>query len=409
MVVTGELKVKSKVYYGSTQHGAPEAYASFAAKVDKIVDLLDLSTIEKNDKVAVKMHLGFRDGYQTIPVFFIRRIVEKIKEAGGWPFITDNPTSVYNAYKRGYTQETCGCPLVPISGIKDGYKYSREINYRNVKDINMAGVIHDADVLFDVSHIKGHNSCGFGGQIKNLGLGGFAAQSRWESIHGVHQSIPYWDAKKCTSEHAQKLVESCPYKAINYNKEKHHLRISFDDCHNSNCGECFKVDEQVKCLSFGQEHFSAFSEIQAIAAKQVIDCYPKEKRFFLSFAMEITPVCDCWGMGQPTIVNDLGVFGSRDIVAVETAVLDMIAKEGLIEKNIPPFYKHVKLDPKENLHPFQQIHGKMKNPFMAVDYIHKLFNGEYSKDYELIEVLSPEETSSGKVKKSFEGKEPTFY
>ena len=401
--------MKSKVYFGSVQHGIPHASASLAAKVDRIVELLDLSTIEKDDKVAIKMHLGFQDGYQTIPVFFIRRIVEAIQKAGGMPFITDNPTSVYNAYKRGYTQETCGCPLVPISGIKDGNKYTHEVNYRNVKDIYMAGVIHDADVLFDIAHIKGHNSCGFGCQIKNLGLGGFAAQSRWESIHGIHQSIPYWDAKKCTPEHAKKLVESCPFKAIKYNEEKHHLRLQFDDCHNTNCNKCLEVDKDVKCLNFGQEHFSAFSEIQAIAAKQIVDQYPKDKRFFISFALEMTSLCDCWGFGQPVIVNNLGVLGSRDIVAVETAVLDMVKKEGLIEKNIPPFLNDANLDPKEDLHPFQRIHGKMKDPFMAVDFMHKMYKGEYSKEYELIEVLSPEETSSSKHKKTFEAKEPTFF
>lgn len=401
--------MKSKVYFGSVQQGVSQKFASFGAKVDKVIEMLDLSTINKGDKVVIKMHLGFEDGYQTIPVFFIRRIVEAIKNAGGIPFITDNPTSVYNAYKRGYTQETCGCPLVPISGIKDGYVYSEEVNYLNVKDIFMAGVIHDADVLFDVAHIKGHNSCGFGGQIKNLGLGGFAAQSRWKSIHGIHQAIPYWDADKCTPEHAKKLVESCPWNAMKYNEEKHHLRLSFDDCHNSNCNKCLEADKDVGCLNFGQQHFSAFSELQATAAKAIIDKYPKDKRFFISFAIEMTSLCDCWGFGQPVIINDLGVFASRDVVAVETAVLDMIAKEGLIEKNIPPFYNDANLDPMEDLHPFQRVHGKMKDPFMAVDHMNKMYNGEYSKDYELIEVLSPEETINAKHVKAVGEKEPSFY
>ena len=71
------------------------------------MELLDFSSIEERDKVAVKMHLGYSDGFQTIPVFFVRRIVNAIKQAGGWPFITDNPTAVYNAVNRGYTQETC--------------------------------------------------------------------------------------------------------------------------------------------------------------------------------------------------------------------------------------------------------------------------------------------------------------
>ncbi|MFW9929116.1 MAG: DUF362 domain-containing protein [Candidatus Thorarchaeota archaeon] len=269
--------------------------------------------------------------------------------------------------------------------------------------------MQDADVLFDVSHIKGHNSCGFGGQIKNLALGGFAAQSRWEKIHTVPHSIPYWDGSKCSPEFAQVLVKSCPYNAIKYNKEKHHLRVIFDECQNTNCWECRKLDEHknVNCLSFGQEQFSAFSELQAIAAKQVLDSFDKNKRFFISFAIEITSLCDCWGIAQPMIVNDIGVLSSRDIIAIEYAVLDMISKEGLMEKNIPIFYKHVNLT-EPDLHPFTRIHGKMKSPYNVVNFLAEMTKGEYTKDYKLIEILSPEETANMKPPKISE-KEPSFF
>ncbi len=103
------------VYFGSVKQGNRGKFASFAAKVDEVVKKLDFSTIEKKDKVAIKMHLGYQDGYQTIPVFFVRRIVDAVKKTGAFPFVTDNPTSVYNAVNRGYTQETCGCPLIPIA------------------------------------------------------------------------------------------------------------------------------------------------------------------------------------------------------------------------------------------------------------------------------------------------------
>ncbi|MHA2292766.1 MAG: DUF362 domain-containing protein, partial [Candidatus Hodarchaeales archaeon] len=274
------------------------------------------------------------------------------------------------------------------------------------EEIYMAGVLQDSDVLFDVSHIKGHNSCGFGGAIKNLALGGFAQKSRWEKIHGVHQSIPYWDADKCSPEHAKKLVSSCPYYAINYNEEKHQLKMVFDACVNSNCGECLVVDKEVNCLNFRQEHFSAFSELQAIASKQVLDTFDANKRFFISFPIEITAYCDCWGFGQPSIVNDIGVLASRDIVAIETAVLDLIGKEGLMVKNIPPFLKHVNLDPNVDLHPFQRIWGPMKNPYLAVEFIREMGMG--SSNYELIEVLSPEETSKIKPPKGISEKAPSF-
>ncbi len=395
---------RAEVFFGSIQHGARARFASIAAKVDEILKRLDLSTIEKKDKVAIKMHLGFKDGYQTVPVFFVRRIVDAIKEQGGYPFITDNPTSVYNAVYRGYTQETCGCPIIPISGVKDGYSYTVKADVHGFETIDMAGALHDADVLVDLTHVKGHNSCGFGGAVKNLALGGFVAQTRWRKVHAVGQAIPYWDAEKCTPEHAKKLVESCPSKVISYNEEKHELKVSFDMC--NQCMECIKADEGVGCLKIQQENFSAFHELMAVATKQVLDTFDKDKQFFISFLLDITAFCDCWGFGQPHIVNDIGVLGSRDIVAIEQASLDLIAKEGLIEKMIPPFIR-ANLDPSVDLHPFARIHGPMKDPYLTVHYTEKLGLG--TSNYELIEVLSPEETMKMEPPKGVTEDEPSFF
>lgn len=395
----------SKVYFGSIMHGASNRHASFPNKLNKIIEQLDFSTIEKNDKVAVKMHLGFEDGYQTIPVFFIRRIVKKIKEAGGWPFVTDNPTAVYNAVDRGYTAETCGCPLIPISGVKDGYVTSKEVNFHNVDTLEMAGVLKDADVLVDVSHVKGHNSCGFGGAIKNIAIGGFAAKTRWNKIHGIEASIPYWDADKCTPEHAKKLVESCPYKQLKYDEEKHKLNLPFGMC--NQCDECLDADKEVGCLEYRQEHFALFQELMAISTKNVLDTFDENKRFYLNFLIDIMPLCDCWGIPFPTVVHDIGVLGSRDIVAIEQASLDLIAKEGLIEKNIPPYYKHANLDPKADLHPFQRLQGRFKNPYLAVEYAEK--QGLGTRQYELVELLSVEETSKMDPPKGVSERAPSFY
>ncbi|MHA1636433.1 MAG: DUF362 domain-containing protein [Candidatus Thorarchaeota archaeon] len=393
----------SDVYFGSVKHGNPGKFASFAVKLDKVIEQLDFSTIEKKDKVAVKMHLGFGDGYQTVPVFFVRRIVEAVKKAGGYPFVTDNPTAVYNAVNRGYTSETCGCPLIPVSGVKDGYIGDLDVKFHNVDGLTMAGVMRDADVLVDLTHAKGHNSCGFGGAIKNIALGGFAAKTRWHKIHGVEQSVPYWDAEKCTPEHAKKLIESCPEKVIKYDEEKHKLTIMFGMC--NQCMKCVEADKGVGCLEIKQENFSLFQELMAVASNEVLKTFDEDKRFFLNFALDITAVCDCWGIGMPNVVNDVGVIASRDIVAVEVATLDLIAKEGLIESMVPEFYRN--LSPDRDLHPFARLHGKFKNPYLVTEYAEKLGMG--SSKYNLIEILSPEETLKMEPPKSVSETEPTFF
>lgn len=397
-------KKKVKVYFGSVQHGQLAQFASFSAKVDTIVEnLIEKSTIQPKDKVAIKMHLGFRDGYQTIPVFFIRRIVEKIKKIDAFPFVTDNPTAVYNAYKRGYTQETCGCPLIPIAGVKDGYTTPVEIDFKGFETLDLGGALKDADVLIDVSHVKGHGACGYGGAIKNLALGAYSGPTRWKKIHGVANYKKYFHPENASSEHIQKLVENCPYGALNYDEKKTELSRNWHDCHQ--CGVCLEIDSDVGAIELPRESYSAFQEMMAISTKKVLDTFDPEKIIYLNFLLNITMYCDCLGMGQPPIINDIGIVGSKDIVAVETASLDLIKKEGLIEKAIPPFIKHV--DPDENVHPFTRVHGPYKDPYETVRFAEQMGMG--TSNYELIEILSPKETKKmEKPKRQFET-EPTFF
>lgn len=397
--------VKSKVYFGSVINGNPALFASFAAKVDKVIEMLDFSSIEKKDKVAIKMHLGFRDGYQTIPVFFVRRIVRAVREAGGYPFLTDNPTACYNAANRGYTSETCGCPIIPIAGVKDSYTTTVNLDFHSVDTLEMGGVLKDADVLIDLAHAKGHNNCGFGGVIKNIALGAYHGPSRWRKIHGVEASIPYWEPEKCTPQHASKLVKVCPEKAIKYDEEKHRLTVDFGMC--NQCWKCMNIDKDVGCLSIKQENFALFQELMARSANEVLKTFKKDKMFFLNFAIDITPICDCWGIGLPCVVNDIGILGSRDIVAVEMATLDLIAKEGLIEHMIPPYYRNLNMDPKQEMHPFARIHGHMKDPYLVTKYAEELGMG--TSNYELTELLSPSDTLKMKAPKGVSETEPTFY
>ncbi len=397
---------KAKVYFGSIQHGKIASFASFAAKVDKITELLlEETPIEKKDKVAVKMHLGFNDGYQTIPVFFVRRIVEAIKAKGGYPFVTDNPTSVYNAVNRGYTQETCGCPIIPIAGVKDGYTSPVEVNYKGIDTLELAGALKDADVLVDLSHAKGHGSCGYGGAIKNLALGGYSGPTRWRKIHGASHVDEYWDKAKGNPELAKKLVESCPYGALNYDEEKDDLKRNYHDCRQ--CMTCLEVDGGLGAVKVPKESYEAFNEMMAIATNEVLKTFEKDKVMYINFLTQITQFCDCMGLGQLPIVNDIGVVGSKDIVAVEFATLDLIKKEGLIEQNIPPYNKHVNLNPDEDLHPFTRVHGPYKDPYETVVLAEKMGMG--TSKYELVEILSASETMKMEPpKREFEG-EPTFF
>jgi uncharacterized Fe-S center protein len=397
--------MSSKVYFGSINHGKIAQFASLANKLDKIIENLDFTTLSKKDKVAVKMHLGYTDGAQTIPSFYVRRVVEKIKETGAYPYITDNPTAVYNAAHRGYTQETCGCPIIPIAGIKDLYGYKTEINYRNVDTMNMAGVLHDSDALVNLSHVKGQHNVGYAAALKNLGVGGYNGSDRFRKIHGIFRTVSSWEPEKCTPEHAERLVKSCPYGYIKYDKETHDLVINRGRCYNGNCFECMETDKNVECLNMEPEGFETFHEIIAIGSKKILDTFDEEKVFHLNFLMDITPTCDCMGIVQPQIIPDIGIVGSRDIVAVEQASIDLIAEEELIYSKVPPYFKHLNTYSSVDLHPFQKLWGPLKDPYNVTKFGEKYGLG--TRSYELVEILPAEETINIQGRHVYE-RGPTF-
>lgn len=147
---------------------------SIGAKWPRLLDKLDLASIVSGKRTAVKMHLGGGSGYSTIHPFFVRKLVEKLCAAGAKEvFLTDAPSSVQSAAQRGYTAETVGCQLVPVTGTADRYFYKHAIAppFKTLDEVQLAGEIVDAEALIDFSHLKGHGDCGFGGASKNLSMG----------------------------------------------------------------------------------------------------------------------------------------------------------------------------------------------------------------------------------------------
>jgi len=273
--------------------------------------------------------------------------------------------------------------------------------------LEMSGVLHDADVLIDLVHAKGHGCCGYAGAIKNIAIGGYSANSRWNTLHGIENSFNYWNAQKCTPEHAQALVSSCPYEAIKYDAEQHKLTLETAMCRNELCFECLKADREVECLQVKPEMFSSFVELMAISAKKILKTFDKKKQFFLNFILEVAPHCDCMGMMQPCVVPDVGVVGSRDIAAIEQATIDLIDKAGIIMEAIPPYFKHANRDPNVDLHPFERIWGSMKSPYLTPQFAEK--HGLGTRNYELVEVMSPNEIGRMKPPQQTYERQPSFF
>jgi uncharacterized Fe-S center protein len=375
------------VYYGSPRQARLDAKETLPAKLDLIIDRLNLRDRVKGETVALKIHTGNNIGYSTIHPIFVRKVVQAIKDGGGKPFILDVPWDVSGAESRGYTAETLGCPIYPAAGPDEKYIYVHERPYKSISSWQLAGLVQDASFLVNFAHVKGHPSCGFGAAFKNIALGCMAGPTR-SAMHDVMHFDPYFFPERCPDPAMRKaIVDVCPFQAIvidKYNPEMLHLHP--EEC--NACGRCLQVAPEGS-LKIDAANFHSFQEACAISVDIAMSTFAPGKAVHFSLATHMTPVCDCFGFTSMPILPDAGIFGSDDIVAIDQAVLDMTACTPLIEENVPTSMEvHTRIG-----HPFQVLHGPLKDPYKVLEYGEALGLG--SRKYELVDVLPVEKFVRG--------------
>ncbi len=373
---------KSIVYYGSPRQAHLKANETLPAKLDLILEKLNLRDRVKGENVALKMHLGNNLSYSVIHPVFVRKVVQAIKDGGGKPFIVDVDWDVRHHESRGYTQETVGCPIYPAAGLNEKYYYVHHHPFKSIQDWKVAGMIQEASFMVNFAHIKGHPSCGFGGALKNIALGCMVGETR-SAIHDTCHFDPYWFSDKCPDPAVREQIKAaCPFNAIVDDKQHPgELHLHMEEC--NQCGRCLKVAPPGS-LKIDPVNFHAFQEACAISVYETYATFAPEKIVNLNLATHMTPVCDCFGFTSMPILPDAGIFGSNDIVALEQATLDVIGQTKLIEENAPTCYEFHYHDG----HPFQTLHGPLKDPYKMVEYAEQLGLG--TRQYEMVDVFPVE-------------------
>jgi uncharacterized Fe-S center protein len=361
----------STVHFASAKVKQLRADDTLPAKFQRMLEKLDLRSMFEDRRVAVKMHVGGNIGYTTIHPLFIRFLVRAIKDAGGWPFLTDGSFSIPNAAARGYTEETLGAPIYPVCGAQDRYYYEKPIGYRSLEKVEIAGNIADVDAMVVLSHGKGHGQCGFGGAIKNIAMGCVTVRTRgW--IHGLMDTEFKWDKEKC--EHCYLCQENCPGGAISFddggdiNIFSHHCRYCM------HCADSCPAD----AIEISLEGIRYFQEGMARTTNAVLDTFEADRALYITMLMNVTPLCDCWGFSTPALVPDIGIMASRDIVAVEQASLDSIEVKDYIDGALPEQLELAEGDG----HLLERIWRK--DPYLQVETAAGLDLG--SREYELSEI-----------------------
>jgi len=368
----------STVYFASARQARLSADETLPIKLDRIIEKLRIRDRVKDERVAIKMHLGGHVGYSTIHPVFVRRVVQAVKDGGGKPFVTDTAGSCASAAQRGYTQETLGCPIYPTGGLDEKYFYLYHHEYKNIKEWRLGGAIQDATFLIDLSHVKGHPSCGFGGAFKNLALGAMMWPTR-AAIHDTCHFDQYWFPERCRdAETRRRIIDSCPFEALVEDKnDPNRLHLHYEPC--NQCGRCLKAAPEAS-LFIRKENFWAFQEACAVSTRIVLSTFEPGKCTFINIANQITPVCDCFGFTGMFILPDVGIFGSDDIVAIDTATLDAFVGLEVMADGLPLC---MEILPGAG-HPFQMIHGPYKDPYLVCRYGEQLGLG--SGRHELVDV-----------------------
>src|SRR5512133_840460 len=169
---------KSIVYYGSPRQARLVASETLPAKLDLIIERLNIRDRVKGENVALKMHLGNNLSYSVIHPVFVRKVVQAVLDGGGKPFIADVDWDVRGHETRGYTQETVGCPIYPAAGLNEKFFYTHPHPFKGIKEWKGAEMMQAASFMVDLSHAKGLRWCGFGGARKNIALGCMIGESR---------------------------------------------------------------------------------------------------------------------------------------------------------------------------------------------------------------------------------------
>ena len=314
---------KAKVYFTDFRTAA---YGDgLPAKLKKLMRRAGVGTIDMEGKfVAIKMHFGELGNISYLRPNYAKAVADLVKEEGGKPFLTDCNTMypgsrknalehLYCAWENGFTPMTVGCPVL----IGDGLKGTDDIAVpvvggEYVKEAKIGRAVMDADVFISLSHFKGHETTGFGGAIKNIGMGCGSRAGKAEQHSNGKPSI---DAARCRG--CRKCRRECANDGLVFDSETGKMTVDLAHC--VGCGRClgacnfdaieFREDDAVEVLNRRMAEY----------AKAVVDGRP---HFHVSLIVDVSPYCDCHGENDAPILPNIGMFASFDPLALDQACAD---------------------------------------------------------------------------------------
>lgn len=366
---------KSKVYFTNMRTSFNE---NLPQKLERLIKTAGIGNIDFDKKyAAIKIHFGEPGNLAFLRPNYAAVVAKVVKELGGKPFLTDCNTlyvggrknaldHIDAAYQNGFSPFSTGCHVIIADGLKgtdealvpvEGGVYVREAK--------IGQAIMDADIVISLNHFKGHEATGFGGALKNLGMGCGSRAGKME-MHSAGK--PYVEQEPCIG--CGRCIKICAHDAPSITDRK--ASIDHDKC--VGCGRCIGVCPMDAVQPAGDESNDILNKKIAEYTWAVVHGRPS---FHISLVVDVSPYCDCHAENDVPIVPNVGMFASFDPVALDQACADAVNKQPVMAGSILSEREHIHHDHFTDTTPVTNWH-------VAIEHAEKMGLG--SAEYELIEI-----------------------
>lgn len=373
----------SKVYF--TDFRTQYFGESMPQKLKRLAKEAGIGNIDMDGKfVAIKMHFGELGNISYLRPNYAKAVVDLVKELGGKPFLTDcntmYPGSRKNAlehlacaWENGFTPLSVGCPVLIGDGLKGTDDIAVPVEGGEYAKAALIGrAVMDADVFISLTHFKGHELTGFGGTIKNIGMG-CGSRAGKKDMHSDGKPVIY--AEKCRG--CKRCLRECANGGLVYDETARKMTLDETAC--VGCGRCLGACN-FDAIDFAQDQ--AIPVLNAKMAEYTKAVVTGRECFHISLVTDVSPYCDCHGENDAPILPDIGMFASFDPVALDQACADACLKAEPLPNSVLG----------EHLHQegFEDRHDHFKNTTPESEWETQLSHGEKiglgSRAYELITV-----------------------
>ncbi len=340
---------KAKVYFTDFR-ATPNQ--NLLQKLKKLIKAAGIEQIDMKDKyTAIKIHFGEPGNLSYLRPNYAKAVADVVKELGGKPFLTDCNTLYVGrrknaldhldaAYENGYNPFTTGCQILIGDGLKGTDETLVPIDGEYIKEAKIGHAVMDADVFISLTHFKGHESTGFGGTLKNIGMGCGSRAGKME-MHSAGK--PVVNQENCIG--CGSCRKNCAHDAISFDENR---KASIDHNKCVGCGRCIGACP-VDAVQAGWDE--ANDVLNRKIAEYTLAVVKDRPQFHISLIVDVSPFCDCHAENDAPIIPDVGMLASFDPVALDQACVDLCNRQEIISNSKLGEQPHTHHDHFTDTHP----------------------------------------------------------